>query len=348
VSKTNMRLAALHIPLAEPDALHRVCEVCMHFSPTLEPTPPHGLLVDLSGSRSPNLPLLQAEAVAACQNPVWIGVASTRWVARCAVAYLLRLSSSAVDSSLRPLVIASGREREFLAPLSVSYLTESETADAGDLIERLRDLGVYTFDELACVPAKELTAQFGTRKGPLLRRLATGEDPRTIRSLYPPHRVVASFRVAPDSSGVLNTQAVDQVLLCLSTELAVTLEQRGIAARRMRLEITWREGFLQPSCLLRQPAFRRDALLGAARRLWASASITAPVLELRLYGENLELPRLEQSSIFDANAGANNEELAGIVRSVQNRFGVRALQRASQLPLSRRELVRSMWEREQL
>ena len=107
----------------------------MNFSPTIEPAPPHGILVDLSGSQLPDLSLLQSQAITACQKNVLVSMASTRWVARCAVAYLQR--ESAGNSLLKPLVIANDREREFLAPLSVRYLTESEMEDAEKLIERL-------------------------------------------------------------------------------------------------------------------------------------------------------------------------------------------------------------------
>jgi hypothetical protein len=317
----------------------------MNFSPTIEPTPPHGILVDFSGSRRPDLFLLQSEAVAACQKNVFISMASTRWVARCAVAYLQRKSAS--SSLPKPLTIADNGEKGFLAPLSVRYLAQGEIADAERLIERLLDLGIYTFDDLASVPLKDLTAQFGTDRGPLLHRLATGVDPRTVRPLYPPRQVVATFSAAPDSPGILNAYAIDQVLIHLSNELAADLAQQGMAARRIRLEITCRKDVLHFSCFLRQPAFQQETLLEAARRLWSSASAMDPVLELKLYGENLERPRIEQAAIFDAQTSINNE-LATVVRAVQNRFGVRALQKANQLPLSRRELVRSMWERERL
>ncbi len=343
--RSHTRFAALHIPHAEPGDLHAVCEVCMNFSPTIEPAPPHGILVDLSGSQLPDLSLLQSQAITACQKNVLVSMASTRWVARCAVAYLQR--ESAGNSLPKPLVIANDREREFLAPLSVRYLTESEMEDAEKLIERLLDLGIHTFDELANVPLGDLTAQFGTDKGPVLHRLATGVDPRTVRRLYPSRQVMAIFSVAPDSPGILNAYAVDQVLIHLSNELAADLSRQGLAARRIRLEIICRKDTWQISCFLRQPACQQENLLEVARRLWSSVSVKDSVLELRLYGENLERPRIEQAAIFNVQTSADSE-LTDVMRTLQNRFGVQALQKANQLPLSRRELVRSMWERERL
>jgi hypothetical protein len=338
MSTTQTRVVALY---TDPEMLYQVCKVSMKFSPIIEPTPPRGLLIDFSGARDADLSSLQAETSAVGPSPVLVGAASTRWIARCAVAHLRR------RGRVTPLEIGQGREKEFLAPLPIEYLSEGEVATDEGLIKRLIDLGIYTFGALADISLKELTSQFGTDRGPLLHRLARGIDPRRVQALYPARQVVATFCVAPDCSGILNAQAVDQVLLHLSTELAATLNHQGMAARQVRLVIAGRKSVFNPSCFLRQPISQRDALLGAARRLWSSVFVADPVLKLRLCGENLEYPHLEQAAIFagDANGG---EELTTVVNLVRKRFGERALQKASQLPLSRRELIRSMWEREQL
>lgn len=333
-------LAAIHIPNSPPDALQRICNICISFSPVVEPIPPDMILLDLTGCGLLDPSLLTEKVAKESQVSTYMGLAATRWVARCAAAHLRLTTQNAWQ------IVPRGHEAAFLAPLSVGYLVESEI-DASKLIKRLMDLGIPTFGELATVTPRELTAQFGTRNGPLLHRLARGKDSRIIRSLYPPERVVFFFRTTPDNSGIVNGQAVDQILRHLSSELATVLAHRGRAARKVSLKITWHDGFSQPSSVLAEPAFSRDALLFTARRLWTIASVTKPVLALELYGENLELPPLKQASVFDPR-NKMNKELAHTVQAVKDRFGPQALQTARQLPLTRREMVRAMWQRDHL
>jgi hypothetical protein len=174
-----------------------------------------------------------------------------------------------------------------------------------------------------------------------------GKDPTPIRPLYPPDQAAAFFRSSENDPGLISTGAVDQVLIHLSSQLAATLAARGRAARTIRLEVTTRKGKQYGARQLRQAASRRDTILAAARRLWEAALATEPVLGIGLYSENLETPPVQQGKILNHDSLVI-DGLNRAMHSVHSRFGATALQTAGQLPLTRRELIRTMWEKENL
>lgn len=334
-----------------------VCQACAHFSPVVEPVLPHLIFVDLTGCQSAIQDLVAAVSAAA-GIPACAGIASSIWVARCTATYLSHRAEAAYcpspvsnhqQSKKGPtwLQVPVGKEAAFLAPLSVQYLLESDLPEAPALMKRLVQLEVGTLGELASLSLSDLTGQFGTKIGPRLYSLATGKDPTPIRPLYPPDQVTVFFRTDAGSSGLIDAGAIDQVLVHLSTELSAALSVRGKAARKLSVEVTLQGRTLRTTSQLKRATLRYDALLRATRRLWTTAQVAEPVLGLRLHGESLETPPVQQTEIFNDNLEVA-EGLARALHYVHNRFGTEALRTAGKLPLSRRELVRDMWERQNL
>ena len=335
-------------PLAGQKASADLCAVCACYSPVVEPVPQQYVLADITGLNAAAARALVHEAAAAIGATVLGGMAGTRWVACCALTHLAHTAQAAHTPVHSQLVeVAASMAREFLAPLPLHYLHASGLPNHKALAQQLYFLGIRTCGELANTPVAELISQFGTSTGPLLHALALGVDPTPVRALYPPDSATVTFRAAPESGGLAAATAAEDALCQLSASLAEALAARAKAVRRLTLIISLRQSTTQHQLMLPQPVMQPPALLAACRRLWRKVVWSEPILAMELRADELERPVAEQVDIFAANPGVSFG-VALALQSVHARFGAGALVRAGQLPISRREQVRALWERENL
>jgi DNA polymerase-4 len=221
-------------------ALHAVIS---RFAPIIEP---HGwghAFCDVSGTErlfGPPVDVAWRMARAVHEEvriPLAIGVATNKLVSEVAaeVAKAQRRSGAgAQEDSLVP--VTPGEEAKFLAPNHVDLLP--------DLEQKLRDrLDEYQLDligQVAGIPAPDLAAVFGAR-GRSLHAAALGIDPRPVL----PPSVKAEFRVEHTLATDTNDRGeLDRLLITLSDALGRRLRRRHLAARRLRLMITyadWKE-----------------------------------------------------------------------------------------------------------
>jgi hypothetical protein len=151
------------------------------------------------------------------------------------------------------------------------------------------------------------------------------------------------FQAPAESAGFCDTSSIDQVLMHLCTQLADLLFARGQAASELSLDITTRAGIECVHKSLKHPTMQKENLLRLARQMYAQTKPQTIVLAVALSSDNLVVPPFTQGDIFTDNAGVAD----GIVRAMQSahsRFGSHAVQKAGQLPHTRRELVRMLWE----
>jgi DNA polymerase-4 len=221
-------------------ALHAVIS---RFAPIIEP---HGwghAFCDVSGTErlfGPPVDVAWRMARAVHEEvriPLAIGVATNKLVSEVAaeVAKAQRRSGTAAqEDALVP--VTPGEEAKFLAPNHVDLLP--------DLEQKLRDrLDEYQLDligQVARIPAPDLAAVFGAR-GRSLHAAALGIDPRPVL----PPSVKAEFRVEHTLATDTNDRGeLDRLLITLSDALGRRLRRRHLAARRLRLMITyadWKE-----------------------------------------------------------------------------------------------------------
>lgn len=177
--------------------------------------------------------------------PARLGMASCRFVARCAAVL--------EPTDGLPLIVPSGGEADFLAPLSLRFLP-----GAAAEIEALQGLGLHSLGDLATLPASGLARRFGAR-GPLLRRLARGEDrsklipsPEPRRFLHCTHADVPIALLEP-------------LLFFLRLPLSLLLGEldgAGLAAVAIRWELQLEDH--PPLC-----GYARAASPSAGLRLWS-------------------------------------------------------------------------------
>jgi hypothetical protein len=177
--------------------------------------------------------------------PARLGMASCRFVARCAAVL--------EPTDGLPLIVPSGGEADFLAPLSLRFLP-----GAGVEIAALQSLGLRSLGELAALPGSGLARRFGAR-GPLLQRLARGEDRSKLIPSPAPRRFL--HRTHADVPIVLLEPLLFFLRLPLSLLLG-ELEGQGLAAVAIRWDLQLEDH--PPLC-----GYARAASPSAGLRLWS-------------------------------------------------------------------------------
>jgi len=130
------------------------------------------------------------------------------------------------------VIVPSGGAADFLAPLPVAVLEDSELAD---LLVRL---GIRTLGDFAALPADDVLARFGTdglRRHTLARGL--GERPPTGRP--PPLDLTVATELDPP---VERVDAATFAAKALAEQLAEQLMSRALACTRIRIEAQTENG----------------------------------------------------------------------------------------------------------
>lgn len=150
---------------------------------------------------------------------------------------LLAYAAASTCGAGECIEIEPGGEREFLAPLPVSYLP-----GVGAKIEkRLLALGVVTIGELASIPAPMLFRQFGPI-GSRLHRLAHGTDFSPVTALYPPETIIIKHTFGDMYETPSEPEAVEPYLLRMSDRISAKLVERNRKAGMVSLRIRFENG----------------------------------------------------------------------------------------------------------
>ena len=156
--------------------------------------------------------------------PARVGIAATRFCARCAAIMEGRLPAWGPGA----IRVPAGDEAAFLAPLPTELLP-----DAGDLIESLDQLGVRTLGGFAELPREGVNRRWGS-KGTALHRLARGEGRTTLVPSPEPRQfgvqVHTDFPITRlDALRFLVKQPLERLI--------GELDGEGLAARALRWEL---------------------------------------------------------------------------------------------------------------
>lgn len=156
--------------------------------------------------------------------PARVGVAATRFCARCAAIMEGRLPRW--RGAIR---VPAGEETAFLAPLSTGLLP-----DGGELLDALHHLGVRTLGDFAALPREGVNRRWG-KHGTALHRLARGEDRTTLVPTPEPRR----FAVHVHTDFPIDRLDALRFLLKQPLERLIgELDGEGLAARALRWELS--------------------------------------------------------------------------------------------------------------
>lgn len=217
--KSSRVVLAPHIPARDAAALARLARWAERWSPIVEPDPPDGLRLDITGCEH----LFQGEArlvrsivrrLGKLGFTARVAAASTLGVAW-AVARFGRATCSCVFD---------GQEREAIAPLAVNALRVDVETVAG-----LAEVGVRTIGEILALPRAALPSRYGRT---VLDRLdqALGHQPETVFRVAHEAEFTASLDLP---GGTTDWESVAAATRAVLDDLCKNLAQHESGLRRL-------------------------------------------------------------------------------------------------------------------
>jgi DNA polymerase-4 len=274
-------------------------------------------LEHISGTSSQIAQRLRQEVRDEVGLPISVGVATTKHLAKVA-------SNAAKPDGL--LVIPAGQEPAFLRPLPVQRLWGVGPATT----RRLREQGIITVGQLAILPEPALMAIVGRATGRKLHAMAHNRDPRRVQS----RRGRRSFG-AQSALGARrrSPEALDAVAVALVDRVTRRMRTAGRAGRTVVLRLRFADfSRASRSRTLARPTAATSPILTTLRDLLAVERRTIERRGLTLLG--VTVTNLEQDDAATQLAlpvDASHRDVDAAVDAVRDRYGNRALQRATLL-----------------
>lgn len=328
-------VAYLHVQNASapefPDAAWRIC---YDFTPVIEPVVAENgvaeAFLDLTGCLDGwrVLGRLSRALAKAVGRSVRFGAGTNKLIAKAAFLAQQPRGSSWV-------VVPAGKERSFLAPLSVDYLWPLAPEARAELFR----LGLNRIDDLHRAGVQALVDQLGP-VGFQIAALAEGRDHEPVRALWP-EKV---FRLGRNlEAPITDARALRRLLARLVEELSAELVGAGSAGLvvialklgidGVRRELSLKEAGLDPGVLGR-----------AAWRLWEKMGGPVPTTSVEVEFQVKEGVAVMPAARYSFMAAADKisigrqKRLEQSLSEVRRRFGGDgAIHAASQLPLTWRE-----------
>ena len=246
--------------------------------------------------------------------PITVGIARTKFLAKVA---------SAVAKPDCLLMVRPGRELAFLHPLAVERLWGVGPVTAA----KLRDRGITTVGQVACLSEATLVSLLGRAAGRHLHALAHNRDPRPVqarrrrRSIGSQHALGRGRRTHDD---------VDAVLLGLVDRVTRRLRAAGRVGRTVVLRLRF-DDFSRAtrSHTLPGPTARTETILATARALLATAAPLIARRGLTLVG--VAVANLDDDTTLQLPlpfGRRNVDALDAALDELRERFGSTAVTRA--------------------
>jgi DNA polymerase-4 len=317
---------------------------CLNFTPGIEPVSENEVFLELAGGDEQRLVARQlAESlVPRFAGRVRLGMATNKLVARVAAIW------NQPDETIACRCVPAGHEASFLGPAPLALLWPADAPTR----ERLTRLGLRTFAELAAVPERELTRQFGGGGRDLIV-WAQGRYPGTVQRRYPPP---AEERRRDFTDGLSDLTQFETALRQVAAELHQSLAERGYGAQRLRLTVQLDAAALasgNPAELVTGRALARPEstaslftsnLVRLARELEINAAITGFTVcadDLRpLIGRQLALPGLAGGD----ERRPGRDALERTVAALAHRYSEATVLLGEQLLPSRRERLLALYD----
>ena len=244
--------------------------------------------------------------------PASLGVATSKLVAKMA-------SGRAKPAGV--LVIAPGKEAEFLAPMPVEELWGVGQATA----ERLHDMSITTIGQLQQAVPSQLTRVFGRFAEQVIER-AKGIDNSPVETERETKSISEERTFARDIS---DEQELRKVLLRLSDEVAARLRKYSYTAKTIHLKLRWHDfKTVTRQTTLHAPTQLGEDIFTAVEPLWRAT--WKPGERVRLLGVGVStLNEGMQLSMFDDDRNEQKIALAKTLDNLREQYGSNIVIRAS-------------------
>ena len=298
----------------------RMMAILSEYTPLVEPLSLDEAFLDVTGCEahwgSPEelAHQLQERLSAELGLTASMGLASNKLVAKIA---------SGLEKPRGLVVVPSGREAEFLAPLPVEKLWGVGEVTAGSLHE----MGVFTIGQLAELPAAQLEARFG-RRGRDLYRQARGIDDSAVVVERAEKSLSRETTFAQD---IGDPKVLRKKLLLLSESVARQLRRRGLRGRTVKLKLRYSDfKTLTRQVTLGTPTELEQVIFDQAARLLDKAWDRRR--QVRLIGVGVTKFETEdrQLSLFEGAGDGRIEKLRRLSQSVdriREKYGDEAIRR---------------------
>lgn len=354
LSGRHARQACPELKLIEPkihkykDRVAEFAEKCYGLSPRVEIIAENEAFIDLSGSKPASartLGNLAGDLAPRLGSSAVISLAPCRLLARAAAMTQLTAGCRAEPHAF-PGLLAKSYDRFQL------YVVKTETAGefasrlpvemmwplAGEVIRRLKSLGLHSFNDISRIPLTMLGQQFGPQ-APVIMNYSRGLDDTKVPVFRPPDSVVyhASCECA-DKARL--AELLKQAALFLSQ----SLHKRGESYRRLDLSVFFADHQRQTktSAFSRGKYDIRSIYLDCLN-LFNRLEVSAPVTEITLTAAKLEANRYSQTALFadpqtfNSRAAGHREKLAGVCRDLAGKYAPGVITMGKSLAVSRRE-----------
>jgi DNA polymerase-4 len=254
-----------------------------------------------------------------------IGIASCKVVAKIA---------SDFDKPDGLVEVPEGREKEFLAPLSISRLP-----GVGKKTEQaLNAMGITTIGQLADLPPGLVRSRFGAA-GSVLHRYANGIDDRKLEA---PGEARSISRETTFTTDTLDRNLLYGVLRYLCERVGAELRRYNKQARSISLKLRYSDfETVNRSRSSAEATDTDDVIFNTARRLLDRA-LAGTQKQVRLIG--VEVSNLvgdgKQLNLFNSRA-QHQEALNKAIDRIRKKYGFSTIQTGRTLVL--KEIFESVW-----
>ena len=295
------------------------------YTPTIETAALGEFLVDVRGLNRDD-PTVAQELSAAVRSASGLGVQTG--LARG------RFTAQQAARQAKPggiLVVPSGQEAAFLAPLPITALPGLP----GEAHRRLELLDIHTLGHFTALKKAALLRQFGAETfGPQvawLYDLAQGQDPRSLNPDVPPLRLI---RTMTFSESMADRQLLANAAGRLSWRISQTLTRNGYQAEALKLAALCVSGKeLSAGQSVRPPTADEAQLARISMQLLGSLIFTAPVVGLTLSAYPLRhwSAGAQQLALVSLDSQTRQNRLVETLQLLQHRFGQAIVRVAARL-----------------
>ncbi|MDH5443952.1 MAG: DNA polymerase IV [Gammaproteobacteria bacterium] len=300
---------------------HQIHEIFSRYTPEIEPLSLDEAFLDVAGSRrlygSPEQigQRIKQEIQTELGLVASVGIAASKFIAKIA---------SDIDKPDGFKVVAADESQVFLDPLPVSRLWGVGKA-THQVFERL---GVQTIKQVRQLPEAVMVDHFG-KHGTHLWRLAQGIDDRSVVTERQAKSISNETTFAHD---IHDTNALHSVLMELTEQVAGRLRHAGLRGRTVNFKLRFADfKTLSRSFTLEKPTQTTEVLWQTANRLFEQCNLVQSVRLIGMGVSNLvgEEDIVEEQTDLFATIDPRQEQLDELADSINNRFGKKALHRAS-------------------
>lgn len=204
-------------------------DILARCSPLLEPDPPDGAYLDVTGCRKlfGDPVRIGRRIVEKVQERLGlaavVGCGSNKLTARIASRHIPRSTSGQIVS------LFGGLDQQLVSGLPVTVL-DSVT---GRIAKQLAELGVSTVGQLAMIPERMLTRRFGPA-GSVMKQQSMGIDTSPVRAAYPPETIIIEHMF---DCPLQEPAQIEEYLAQMTGEAAAKLRKRCALAGEAELKL---------------------------------------------------------------------------------------------------------------